>query len=62
MLGQRRRRWTNIESTLDERVVFAGRLLCNYINPVQMYYLPPANEAMSSVGHRRADIDDDIEL
>ena len=28
MLGQRRRRWPNIESALGERLVFAGILLC----------------------------------
>ena len=29
MLVQRRRRWTNIKPTLDQRLVFAGRPTCD---------------------------------
>ena len=36
MLGQRRRRWTNIESTLGERLVFAGKVLMVYPKITEM--------------------------
>ena len=41
MLGQRRRRWTNIEPTLGERLVFAGISPDNPFRPTSIYFILP---------------------